>query len=405
VIFVFFANTIGDLFFPPGIPDWLRQFQTFGIFAVGYLIRPLSGVIVAHSGDLRGRKQMFTFSIFLMALATLGIGLLPTYRTLGPIAPVCLLLLRIGQGAAVGGEVPGAWVFVSEHVRPSWIGLACGLMSFGVSGGILLGSLIATGLNIALPPSQLASYGWRMAFLLGGLFGLLSVYLRRLLAETPVFQELKARRALASEMPLKAVFRGYRLEIILSVLLTWMLSANVVVMILMAPALLEKLYHVPRVASLQANSLATLALGVGGVLAGWLTDRFGPGRVLLVGCPVLGVAAYAFYALIQISPEFLIPLYTLTGLAVGIGMVGPCYMIEAFPAPIRFTGVAFTYNTGYAIFGGFTPLLVSWLLQFDRMGQAHYVVAMCLLGFGIGIFLCFRASADVGVRRVSVDRF
>jgi MFS family permease len=405
VIFVFFANTIGDLFFPPGIPDWLRQFQTFGIFAVGYLIRPLSGVIVAHSGDLRGRKQMFTFSIFLMALATLGIGLLPTYRTLGPIAPVCLLLLRIGQGAAVGGEVPGAWVFVSEHVRPSWIGLACGLMSFGVSGGILLGSLIATGLNIALPPSQLASYGWRMAFLLGGLFGLLSVYLRRLLAETPVFQELKARRALASEMPLKAVFRGYRLEIILSVLLTWMLSANVVVMILMAPALLEKLYHVPRVASLQANSLATLALGVGGVLAGWLTDRFGPGRVLLVGCPVLGVAAYAFYALIQISPEFLIPLYTLTGLAVGIGMVGPCYMIEAFPAPIRFTGVAFTYNTGYAIFGGFTPLLVSWLLQFDRMGPAHYVVAMCLLGFGIGIFLCFRAFADVGVRRVSVDRF
>jgi len=377
VIFVFFANTIGDLFFPPGIPDWLRQFQTFGIFAVGYLIRPLSGVIVAHSGDLRGRKQMFTFSIFLMALATLGIGLLPTYRTLGPIAPVCLLLLRIGQGAAVGGEVPGAWVFVSEHVRPSWIGLACGLMSFGVSGGILLGSLIATGLNIALPPSQLASYGWRMAFLPGGMFGLLSLYLRRLLAETPVFQELKARRALASEMPPKAVFRGYRLEIILSVLLTWMLSANVVVMILMAPALLEKLYHVPRVESLQANSLATLALGVGGVLAGWLTDRFGPGRVLLVGCPVLGVAAYAFYALIQISPEFLIPLYTLTGLAVGIGMVGPCYMIEAFPAPIRFTGVAFTYNTGYAIFGGFTPLLVSWLLQFDRMGPAHYVVAMC----------------------------
>jgi MFS transporter, MHS family, proline/betaine transporter len=377
VIFVFFANTIGDLFFPPGIPDWLRQFQTFGIFAVGYLIRPLSGVIVAHSGDLRGRKQMFTFSIFLMALATLGIGLLPTYRTLGPIAPVCLLLLRIGQGAAVGGEVPGAWVLVSEHVRPSWIAVACGLMSFGVSGGILLGSLIATGLNIALPPSQLASYGWRMAFLLGGLFGLLSLYLRRLLAETPVFQELKARRALASEMPPKAVFRGYRLEIILSVLLTWMLSANVVVMILMAPALLEKLYHVPRVESLQANSLATLALGVGGVLAGWLTDRFGPGRVLLVGCPVLGVAAYAFYALIQISPEFLIPLYTLTGLAVGIGMVGPCYMIEAFPAPIRFTGVAFTYNTGYAIFGGFTPLLVSWLLQFDRMGPAHYVVAMC----------------------------
>jgi MFS family permease len=348
---------------------------------------------MAHAGDLRGRKQMFAFSIFLMALATLGIGLLPTYLILGPIAPVCLLLLRIGQGAAIGGEVPGAWVFVSEHVRPSRIGVACGLMSFGVSGGFLLGSLIATCLNIVLPPSQLASYGWRIAFLLGGLFGLLSVYLRRLLAETPVFEELKARGALASEMPLKAVFRGYRLEIIISVLLTWMISANVVVMILMTPALLEIVYHVPRVESLQANSLATLALGVGGVLVGWLTDRFGPGRVLLVGCPLLGVAAYALYALIPISPAFLIPLYTLTGLAVGIGMVGPCFMIEAFPAPIRFTGVAFSYNSSYAIFGGFTPLLVSWLLQFDHMAPAHYVVATSLLGFGIGSFLCCRAPA------------
>ena len=129
VIFVFFANTIGDLFFPPGIPDWLRQFQTFGIFAVGYLIRPLSGVIVAHSGDLRGRKQMFTFSIFLMALATLGIGLLPTYGTLGPIAPVCLLLLRIGQGAAVGGQrlvdteaTPAATVGVAAVGTPAGSG-------------------------------------------------------------------------------------------------------------------------------------------------------------------------------------------------------------------------------------------------------------------------------------------
>jgi MFS family permease len=392
VIFVFFANTIGDLFFPPGIPDWLRQLQTFGIFAVGYLIRPLSGVLIAHSGDLRGRKQMFTFSIFLMAIATLGIGLLPTYVTLGPVAPICLLLLRIGQGAAVGGEVPGAWVFVSEHVRPSRIGVACGLMSFGVSGGVLLGSLIATGLNVALLPIQLASYGWRIAFLIGGVFGLLSVYLRRLLAETPVFEELKARRALANEMPLKAVFRGYRLEVILSVLLTWMLSAAVVVTILMTPALLEKVYHVSRVESLQANCLAILGLAVGGVLVGWLTDRFGPGPVLLAGCPLLALGAYALYALVQVNPTLLLPLYTFAGLTVGIGMVGPCFMINAFPPPVRFTGVAFSYNAAYAVFGGFTPLLVSWLLRFDHMGPAHYVVAVCLLGLAIGAFLCFRGA-------------
>src|SRR6516165_2064892 len=97
IVFVFFANTIGEIFFPPEIPDWLRQFQTFGIFAAGYLARPLGGVAMAHTGDLSGRKQMFTLSIFLMALPTLGIGLLPTYAKLGIGAPVLLLVLRIFQ--------------------------------------------------------------------------------------------------------------------------------------------------------------------------------------------------------------------------------------------------------------------------------------------------------------------
>src|ERR1700719_454919 len=148
IIFVFFANTIGELFFPPEISDWLRQFQTFGIFAAGYLARPLGGVVMAHAGDLRGRKQMFTLSIFLMALPTLGIGLLPTYSKLGFWAPVLLLLLRILQGVAVGGEVPGAWVFVGEHVDPLDVGLACGILTGGLTGGILLGSFVATCLSL-----------------------------------------------------------------------------------------------------------------------------------------------------------------------------------------------------------------------------------------------------------------
>src|SRR6202140_31069 len=135
IIFVFFANTIGELFFPPEISDWLRQFQTFGIFAAGYLARPLGGVVMAHVGDLRGRKQMFTLSIFLMALPTLGIRLLPTYAKLSIWAPILLLLLRILQGVAVGGEVPGAWVFVGEHVHPSQVGMACGILTAGLTGG------------------------------------------------------------------------------------------------------------------------------------------------------------------------------------------------------------------------------------------------------------------------------
>ncbi|WP_375781607.1 MFS transporter, partial [Aeromonas enteropelogenes] len=197
IIFVFFAVVIGELFFPADIPEWLRQFQTFGIFAAGYLARPLGGIIMAHFGDLIGRKRMFTLSIIMMALPTLLIGLLPTYAALGIAAPLLLLLLRILQGAAIGGEVPGAWVFVAEHVPTRRIGLACGTLTAGLTAGILLGSLVATAINRSMNPSDVSEWGWRLAFVLGGIFGIVAMYLRRWLHETPVFAEMQANKSLA----------------------------------------------------------------------------------------------------------------------------------------------------------------------------------------------------------------
>jgi hypothetical protein len=177
------------------------------------------------------------------------------------------------------------------------------------------------------------------------------------------------------------------MAIVLSGSLTWMLSAAIVVVILMTPALLEKLYNVQPVATLQANCLATLGLTAGCVLADWLTDRFGPGPVLLLSCPLCGIAAYLLYAGVSLAPSSVTPLYGLAGFAVGIVAVVPCVMIAAFPPQIRFSGISFSYNIGYAVFGGLTPILVSWLVRFDRLAPAHYVGALCLLGFGIGFFL------------------
>ncbi|GHK54405.1 hypothetical protein KPZU09_41410 [Klebsiella pneumoniae] len=185
IIFVFFAAVVGELFFPADIPEWLRQVQTFGIFAAGYLARPLGGIIMAHFGDLVGRKKMFTLSILLMALPTLAIGLLPTYSSVGIIAPLLLLLMRILQGAAIGGEVPGAWVFVAEHVPEThwyWYRLRH-----------------ADG----RPDGWHHDGGWRIPFLLGGVFGLIAMYLRRWLQETPIFLEMQQRKALAQELPVK----------------------------------------------------------------------------------------------------------------------------------------------------------------------------------------------------------
>jgi len=229
IIFVFFATVVGKLFFPADMPEWLRLMQTFGIFAAGYLARPLGGIVMAHFGDLLGRKKMFTLSIFMMAVPTLIMGLLPTYAQIGMWAPILLLLMRVIQGAAIGGEVPGAWVFVSEHVPQRHVGYACGTLTSGLTAGILLGSLVATAINSLYTPVEVADYAWRIPFLLGGVFGLFSVYLRRWLHETPVFAELQQRKALAEEVPLRAVLRDHRGAIAISMLLTWLLSAAIVV--------------------------------------------------------------------------------------------------------------------------------------------------------------------------------
>ncbi|HAT33407.1 MAG TPA: MFS transporter [Janthinobacterium sp.] len=380
IIFVFFAATIGQLFFPPSMPDWLRLVQTYGIFAAGYLARPLGGVIMAHFGDMLGRKKMFTMSILLMAIPTLLMGLLPTYSSIGLLAPVLLLVLRIMQGAAVGGEVPGAWVFVSEHVPARHTGYACGTLTAGLTAGILLGSIVATGINLVFAPGELLAWGWRVPFLIGGAFGFVSMYLRRWLHETPVFAEMKQRKALAAEMPLKAVLRDHRGAVAISMLLTWMLSAAIVVVILMTPTLLQKLYGFDAKTALAANSVATLCLTFGCVIAGIIADKIGAKRTLFGGALALAVCTYLFFTVIKTHPELLLPLYALVGFTVGVVGAVPFVLVNAFPAQVRFTGLSFSYNFAYAIFGGLTPVIVSLLIKNNPLAPAYYVMAVCVIG-------------------------
>ena len=390
IIFVFFATVVGQLFFPADMREWLRLMQTFGIFAAGYLARPLGGIVMAHFGDLLGRKKMFTLSIFLMAVPTLVMGLLPTYAQIGLWAPILLLLMRVIQGAAIGGEVPGAWVFVSEHVPARNTGYACGTLTAGLTSGILLGSLVATLINTLYTPEEVADYAWRIPFLLGGVFGFFAVYLRRWLHETPVFAEMQARKALAEELPLRAVLRDHRGAIILSMLLTWLLSAGIVVIILMTPALLQSLYHVSPTDSLKANSLAIVLLSLGCIGAGSLADRFGAGRVFIAGSLALLASSWAFYHSLPTRPDLLFPLYALTGLCVGIVGAVPYVMVKAFPPVVRFSGLSFSYNLAYAIFGGLTPMVVTALLKFSPMAPAYYVACLCAVGLLVGTYLLAR---------------
>lgn len=396
IIFVFFAAVVGELFFPADIPEWLRQVQTFGIFAAGYLARPLGGIIMAHFGDLVGRKKMFTLSILLMAVPTLAIGLLPTYATAGLAAPLLLLLMRILQGAAIGGEVPGAWVFVAEHVPARRIGIACGTLTAGLTVGILLGSVVATLINTQLTPQAIHNGGWRIPFLLGGIFGLVAMYLRRWLQETPIFLEMQQRKALAQELPIKSVVLKHKQAVVVSMLLTWLLSAGIVVVILMSPVWLQKQYGFAPALTLQANSVATVMLCVGCLLAGLIVDKVGASKTFIVGSILLACSSWLFYHLAGTHPEQLFLLYGLVGLCVGVVGAVPYVMVRAFPAEVRFTGISFSYNVSYAIFGGLTPIAVTMLMGVSPMAPAWYVLALSLLGLALGIWLRKEAPAEVG---------
>lgn len=394
VIFVFFAAVMGGLFFPAELPEWMRLVQTFGIFAAGYLARPLGGIVMAHFGDILGRKRMFMLSILLMALPTLVIGLLPTYATIGVAAPLLLLLMRLCQGAAIGGEAPGAWVFVTEHVPQRHTGLACASLTMGLVAGILIGSLVASALTHVYDDEQLMAWAWRIPFLLGGVFGLVTLYLRRYLHETPVFAEMQKNKAAseAQEMPVKQVLREHRGSVILSMLVTWILTGAVVVGLLMMPTLLQMSFGLERSASLAVNSIAIALTALGCVAAGWLADRIGFGKALVCFGLGFGASFGVMGIALHHSMAWLYPAYAVAGFFGGITGLVPGVMVRAFPAQVRFSGVSFSYNLAYAVFGGLTPLVISLLVAQWDYTPTLYIALLGLLACVLGVWLNIREA-------------
>lgn len=393
VVFVFFTKTLGALFFPADIPAWLAQLQVYGIFAAGYLVRPLGGVVMAHFGDRIGRKRMFSLSIFLMALPTLLIGLLPVYAQIGALAPVLLLGLRMLQGLAIGGEMPGAWVFVAEHAPASRMGFAVGSLSAGINVGTLMGSLMASWVVHAFAPADVLAWGWRIAFVVGGVFGFVSVWLRRWLEETPVFTRIRQQQALSAELPIKRVLKGHAGGVAVSMLATWALTAGIVVVILMTPTLIQSSFGIPEAVAARGNVMAATCLVIGCLWTGWLSDRIGRAPALLVASLCLLAAVYALYFDLAAGGAHFLPLYALAGFTAGVAGVVPTVMVASFPPAVRYTGLALSYNLAYAIAGAITPPLIAYLAaRVGPLSPAHYVALVAVVNVGTALYLWKRPA-------------
>lgn len=198
---------------------------------------------------------------------------------------------------------------------------------------------------------------------------------------------MQQRKALAQELPVKSVVSKHKKAVVISMLLTWLLSAGIVVVILMSPVWLQKQYGFAPALTLQANSVATIMLCVGCLLAGFIVDRVGASKTFIVGSLLLACSSWFFYHLTGSHPQHLFLLYGLVGLCVGVVGAVPYVMVRAFPAEVRFTGISFSYNVSYAIFGGLTPIAVTMLMSVSPMAPAWYVLALSLVGLGLGIWL------------------
>jgi MFS family permease len=396
IIFVFFALTLSQLFFPPEMPQWLRLLQSFGIFVTGYLARPLGGILMAHFADRMGRKKVFSLSILMMALPCLLIGVMPTYAEIGYAAPLLLLALRILQGAAVGGEVPSAWVFVAEHAPPGRRGYALGFLQAGLTFGYLIGALTASVLAQLFTPQEILAYAWRLPFLLGGVFGVVGVWLRRWLSETPVFLALRERNAQRRELPLGTVLREHRQAMWPAVILTCVLTSAVVVLVVVTPSLMQQRFGMSASHTFALSSLGIVFLNIGCVLAGLLVDRIGAWRALLLYSLLLPLGIGALYTSLIHGWAWPGVAYAFAGLTCGVVGVVPSVMVSLFPADIRVSGISFTYNIAYAAWASTTPLLLIALTPWSPWVCVGYCLIMGVVGVATALRFAPAATDSAG---------
>ena len=397
IIFVFFALTLSQLFFPPEMPEWLRLLQSFGIFVTGYLARPLGGVLMAHFADHLGRKRVFNLSILLMAMPCLLIGVMPTYADIGYAAPLLLLGLRVLQGAAVGGEVPSAWTFVAEHAPPGRAGYALGVLQAGLTFGYLLGALVATLVARLYSPQEVLDHAWRYPFVLGGIFGFLGLWLRRWLSETPVFLALRTGSVQRVAFPLREVFSRHRQVMLPAALLTCVLTSAVIVLVVVTPTVMQQRFGLDAQRTFALSSIGIVFLNLGCVVAGALVDRFGAWRTLGCYSLALPVGVGLLYADLVGQWGMTGMTYALAGLGCGVVGVVPSVMVGLFPADIRVSGISFTYNLSYALWASVTPLALIALIPWSPWVCVAFCAGMGAIGGGSAWYYGRRvALVDLG---------
>lgn len=359
------ASLIFNQAFFPDQSSFVGTLLSFATFAVGFVVRPVGGFVFGHIGDRIGRKRTLALTMVLMGGATALMGLLPTAAQIGVLAPILLLLLRIVQGFALGGEWAGAVLLAVEHSAPRRRGFSGSVPQIGLALGLALGTGVFALLQIALPEDAFESYGWRIAFLVSIVLVVFGVVVRLKAAETPAFEKVRADGD-RSAVPVKEVFRPPSLRpTVLGLLSRWGEGAAFNTWGVFAISYATGTLHLEKVPVLFAVTASALLMAALLPVSGLLADRYGPRLVYASGIAVYAVAVFPAFALFGTGTvtAFTIALLIVFGVihAWFYGAQGTLYA-SLYPARIRYTGLSTVYQLSGVYASGLTPLILTALI-------------------------------------------
>ena len=378
VIYAFMAPYIAEKFFPSNDPlaGLLAVFATFGL---GFVVRPLGGILIGRLGDRRGRKAALLVTIFLMAAGTAGIGLVPSRAAIGVLAPWLLLLCRLVQGFSAGGEWASATTFIYEWAPPGRRGFFSSLQQSSVACGMLLGSGVAASFTSLLSKSQMADFGWRIPFLLGALILPVGLYTWRQVEETPVFKTSR-------DAPV-ATGHGMRLAAqAIGVTVIWTVAYYAILTYM--PVFTAHYSKLGPAAALWSNALSLLVLALATPLFGSLADRVGRKALMIAGAAGFALLTYPLF-LVIVNSQVMAPIIVaqiLFALLTAVYSGGaPAAMNEIFPPASRLLWMSTGYSLATALFGGFGPFISTWLVQTtgSPLSPALYIMAGALLSLAV----------------------
>lgn len=391
-LYAYFATVISNLFFPADNP-YVSMIMTFATFAIGLAARPIGGIIFGYIGDKFSRKKMLLLTVLLMSIPTLCIGLLPTYKQIGIIAPICLVTLRVFQGIALGGEFGASCVYLYESVSQKKRGFFGCMALTGVGMGLVLSSCTIFIVECFATEQQIYAYAWRIPFFISVIGAFISFYMRTSLLETQDFVIAKEQCALINN-PFLEMLKNHKKTLLqlFSIFITTQVAFFIV--FIFGKSMMIKFLNYNAHDAGKFNLFTVMSYTVSTVIFGYLTDKINKRYIIIFGALGIFVSVFPFISFLKAGDTTLVLLFSLLmGALIGAteGTLNPL-VAEAFPTNIRATSVAFCWNFTAIAFGGFAPIIAMWLIEHfgDIDVVAYYLMGACSITISVTLFLLLK---------------